>query len=104
MKTPTETTRSKIEIRTTPAQKQIIEQAARTEGVNVTAFIFSRIFPEAQRILGERSLFVLNQSSWKELERILDRPAKPTAKLKALLQTPSVLEQRRRTHGRTGKS
>jgi uncharacterized protein (DUF1778 family) len=102
MKT-TERPRTKIEIRTTPAQKQIIEQAAKAEGVNVTAFIFSRVFPEAQRILGERSLFVLNQSSWKELETILNRPAKPSARLKELMQTPSVIEQRR-PHGRAGKS
>ena len=96
--------RSKIEIRTTPAQKQIIEQAAQAEGVNVTAFIFSRIFPDAQRILGDRTLFILNQASWKELQSILDRPAKPSAKLKELMQTPSVLERRQPAHGRTRKS
>ncbi len=100
----TSSSRSKIELRTTREQKLIIEQAAQAEGVNVTAFIFSRVFPEAQRILGDRSLFVLNQSSWKELQTILDSPAKPSAELKELMQTPSVLEQRRRSHGRTGQS
>ncbi len=96
--------RSKIEIRATKAQKQIIEQAAQAEGLNVTAFIFSRVLPEAERVLGDRSLFVLNQASWKSLAHILNRPAKPSARLKELMQTPSVLEQRRRPHGRTRKS
>ena len=104
MKTERETQRSKIEIRTTPAQKQIIERAAQTEGVNVTAFIFSRVLPEAERVLGDRSLFVLNQTSWDNLGSILNRPAKPNAKLKKLLAAPSMLEERRRPHGRTGKS
>jgi uncharacterized protein (DUF1778 family) len=104
MSTTLEAPRSKIEIRTTPAQKQIIEQAAQAEGVNVTAFIFSRVFPEAQRVLGDRSLFVLNQTSWDSLGKILNRPAKPNPKLKELLTTPSVLEERRRSHGRTRKS
>ena len=96
--------RSKIEIRTTPAQKQIIEQAAQAEGVNLTSFIFSRVFPEAQRVLGDRSLFVLNQASWYKLGKILSRPAKSNPKLRELLTTPSVLEERRRSHGRTRKA
>jgi uncharacterized protein (DUF1778 family) len=96
--------RSKIEIRTTKAQKQIIEQAAQAEGVNVTAFIFSRVLPEAQRVLGDRSLFVLNQTSWDSLASILNRPARPKAKLKELLTTPSVLDARRLVHGRNRKS
>ncbi len=96
--------RSKIEIRTTKAQKQIIEQAAQAEGVNVTAFIFSRVLPEAQRVLGDRSLFVLNQASWDKFTGILNRPARPNAKLKSLLTTPSVLEGRRHSHGRNRKS
>jgi uncharacterized protein (DUF1778 family) len=104
MKTTTAAQRSKIEIRTTPAQKKIIEQAAQAEGVNVTAFIFSRVLPEAQRVLGDRSLFVLNQSSWESLAEILNRPARSNARLKELLTTPSVLEQRRHAHGRNRKS
>jgi uncharacterized protein (DUF1778 family) len=104
MNTTVNAQRSKIEIRTTRAQKQIIEQAACAEGVNVTAFIFSRIFPEAQRVLGERSLFVLTQTSWDKLGDILNRPAKPNSKLKEFANTPSILEQRRRPHGRNRKS
>lgn len=103
MNTRTAAPRSKIEIRTTPAQKQIIEQAAQAEGMNVTSFIFSRVLPEAQRVLGDRSLFVLNQPSWDNLAAILSRPAKPSAKLKELAQSPSVLEQRR-VNGRNRKS
>ena|ERR1700733_3123661 len=103
MNTTSEAQRSKIEIRTTKAQKQIIEQAAQAEGVNVTAFIFSRVLPEAQRVLGDRSLFVLNQTSWDSLTEALNRPARTNAKLKELLTTPSVLEERRRVHGRNRK-
>ncbi len=104
MNTTVEAQRSKIEIRTTKPQKKLIEQAAKAEGVNVTAFIFSRVLPEAQRVLGERSFFVLDQSSWTQLGKILDRPANPNAKLKELMQSPSALEQRRSAHGRTRKS
>jgi len=104
MKTTVEAQRSKIEIRTTRAQKQIIEQAARAEGVNVTAFIFSRVLPEAERVLGDRSLFVLNKASWDSLAKVLNRPPQPNAKLKELLTTPSVLEARRHAHGRNRKS
>ena len=98
-----ESPRSKIEIRATKAQKQIIEQAAEAEGLNVTSFIFSRVIPEAERVLGDRSLFVLDQAAWKSLAQILDRPAKPNAQLRKLAQTPSVLELRR-PHGRNRKS
>jgi len=104
MKATLEAPRSKIEIRTTKAQKQIIEQAAQAEGLNVTAFIFSRVLPEAQRVLENRSLFVLNERSWDKLGTILNRPAKPNPKLKKLMSTPSVLEQRPRPHGRNRKS
>src|ERR1700685_4631331 len=104
MNTTTGAPRSKIEIRTTPAQKLIIEQAAEAEGVNVTAFIFSRIIPEATRIVGERSVFFLNSSDWDKFNAILDRPAKPSAQLRDLATTPSVLEERRKAHGRARKS
>jgi uncharacterized protein (DUF1778 family) len=91
MNTTLETQGGKIELRATKAQKQIIEQAAQAEGVNVKAFIFSRIIPEATRILGERSVFVLNAVSWDRFNAILDRPAKPNAKLRDLASSRSVL-------------
>lgn len=99
-----ETQNDKIELRTTKAQKRIIEQAARTEGVNVKAFIFSRILPEAQRIVGERSLFILDEQAWGKLDAALKRPAKANAPLKSLLARPSVLEKRAKPHGRSSKS
>ncbi len=104
MKAALETQEDKIELRATKAQKMIIERAARAEGVNVKAFIFSRILPEAQRILGERSLFILNPAAWDRFNAILRRPAKPNARLRDLLRSPSVLEKRAKPHGRSGKS
>jgi len=103
MKATVEPSRSKIEIRTTKAQKQIIEQAAEAEGMNVTAFIFSRVLPEARRVLGDRSLFILKPDAWDNLTSLLNRPAKPNARLKELMTKPSVLEERRRAHGRNRK-
>jgi len=86
----------KIELRATKAEKDMIEQAARAEGVNVKSFIFSRIIPEATRILGERSMFVLKAADWDKFNAILDRPSKPNSKLRELAHTPSVLEDRRK--------
>lgn len=103
MSTQTEPQTDKIEIRTTRSQKQLIEQAAQAEGVNVKSFIISRIFPEAQRILADRSLFVLNEVAWSNFNNILDRPIKENPKLKELLNNPSVLEQRRIASGRNRK-
>jgi uncharacterized protein (DUF1778 family) len=94
---------AKIELRATKAQKAMIERAAEVEGVNVKAFIFSRIIPEASRILGEQTLFLLNEADWKKFNAILNRPAKPNAKLRALMTTPSVLEKRKKPHGKARK-
>ena len=99
MATALRSSRSKIEIRTTPSQKQMIERAAEVEGVNVTSFIFSRVLPEAERVLGDQSLFILTTAQWTKLERLLNRPSRHTPKLRKLMSTPSVLERRKRSRG-----
>lgn len=77
---------ARIEIKTSPEVKQLLEQAARSVGVNLSAFIIGQAQENARRIMAETSLIRLNTEAWAILEGALQEPAPPTAALKDLIR------------------
>ena len=82
----------KIEFKLPQSKKAIIEKAADIEGVTVTAFIMSRVYPEAQNILAERATLSLSDSDWDVFNSQLDRKPKVNKRLSKLLNQNSILE------------
>ncbi len=64
----------RIAMRVTPQQKAIIELGAKAKGESVTNFVLSRALQEAETILAERTLFMLDAQGFDQFSAILDRP------------------------------
>lgn len=83
----------RLSIRATGQQRQLLEQAAEAAGKTLTAFVLDASSVEAQRMLADRRVFVLDEASWEQFDAALQRPAVDKPQLRELLETPSVLEQ-----------
>ena len=88
----TEAKIERISIRATARQRTILLQAAEMTGKTVTAFLLDAAYLEAQRTLADRRLFTLDETRWQQFAEALDRPVTENSRLRALLQTPGVLD------------
>ncbi len=85
---------NRLEIRASRRQTAVIKHAAEATGKTVSSFVLDVAYLEAQRALADRRLFRLDKNRWQRFIRILDRPVKERPRLRKLLETPSVLNER----------
>jgi uncharacterized protein (DUF1778 family) len=83
---------SRLNLRTSPQQNQIIRSAAAAQDKSVTDFVLESATMNAERVLADRRWFVLSEETWSAFENLLDAPPMPTPMLAALLSEPSVFE------------
>jgi uncharacterized protein (DUF1778 family) len=84
---------SRIQLRTTEAQENIIKQAAAAAQKSVTTFILDAATEAAVTTLTEQRFFVLDDDTWARFTEALERPAEEKPRLKALFEEPSILEK-----------
>ncbi|MCX7864851.1 MAG: DUF1778 domain-containing protein [Novosphingobium sp.] len=82
----------RIEVRTTPSMKALLQQAARFSRKNVTEFLLEAGIQAAEEALVDRRLFRLDDAQWQAFQDILDRPVQSKPRLARLLAEKSVLE------------
>lgn len=85
----------RIDVRVTPAVKQLLQNAAQMNHKNVSEFLLDAGVISANLTLADRRRFQLDESSWQAFNSALDRPVSQGAdkpRLRQLLTTPSVLE------------
>lgn len=87
-----ETKSERIEVRTTPSSKALLQRAAASTHKNVTEFLLEAAFKAAEDALADRRMFRLDERRWKEFQNILDRPVVNKPRLARLLAEKSVLE------------
>ncbi len=75
----------RIDVRTTAAAKQLLQQAAATSHKSVSEFLLENGLEAAQATLADRRLFVLDDESWQAFQTALDRPVQTKLQLKQLL-------------------
>jgi uncharacterized protein (DUF1778 family) len=91
---PTATKVARFNLRATPDQDAAIRAAAEATGRDVTDFILENAVVAAWRVLADRTYFGVSAEAWDAFTEILDRPATVKPRLRQLMSTPSVLEQR----------
>jgi uncharacterized protein (DUF1778 family) len=90
MATETKRTRSeRLEVRTTPEDRALIDRAVAASGTDLTEFVVSNLTVASQRVLADRSEFVLGSEALEAWERINRRRARSLAGLRALMARPS---------------
>jgi uncharacterized protein (DUF1778 family) len=81
-------------LRMVPRVKKIISEAARLKRTTLSNFMIESSIEAAERILTDRTRFVLSDADWKAFTNALDAPAKHIPALRRLLKIPSVFEKK----------
>lgn len=76
---------ARIELKTTPDVKGILEHAASLRGMSLTAFLLSVGQDSAQQIIESNHVTRLSRVSWDALDKAMNAPAEPTPELKELM-------------------
>ena len=82
----------RIEVRTTPNTKALLQRAAALSRKDVTDFLLEAGINAAEDALGDRRMFRLDERRWRIFQDILDRPVVDKPRLARLLAEKSVLE------------
>lgn len=82
----------RIDVRTTVAAKQLLQQAAATSHKSVSEFLLENGLQAAAATLADRRLFVLDDDRWQAFQAALDRPVVEKPQLKKLLTEAGVFD------------
>lgn len=92
MPTTTETRSERIDVRTTPSMKRLLQEAALTANKSVSEFLLESALTAAAEALADRRLFVLDKDQWNAFVAALDAPPQPRPRLERLLREPGVFD------------
>jgi uncharacterized protein (DUF1778 family) len=73
-------------------EDEIVRAASTAAGTSYSKFVRDAAVTEAQRILADRTHFVLDEEEWRQLNELLDRPPRVPPGLRDLFSRPSVFE------------
>ncbi|HTR68992.1 MAG TPA: DUF1778 domain-containing protein [Mycobacteriales bacterium] len=89
MTTPTRRRSRRLELRTTPEERELLERAVAVTGTDLTDFVVTQASLAAQRVLTDRTEFTLSPDAHSAWEEINDRPARSLPGLRKLMRRPS---------------
>lgn len=78
------------DFRVDPETDRLVRQAAETAERTLTDFVVDAAVVEAERLLADRSEFVLDAEQWERFVALLDRPPQDNPGLAKLFSDPSV--------------
>ena len=82
----------RIDIRTTPSVKRVLQSAAAAKNKTVTEFILNVALTEAAELRANQRLFTFNDPQWQQFVAALDAPSQPKPGLEKLLREPGVFD------------
>lgn len=90
MTTHTKRTRSeRIEVRATPEDRALIDRAVAALDTDLTSFVIDSLSVAAQRVLADRTVFILDPTASAAWEEINSRRPRDVAGLRELMDRPS---------------
>lgn len=93
MQTPTRRRSNRIELRTTPEERELIDRALAVTGADLTEFVVTHATDAARQVLADRDRFELEESALDEWEAVNARPVKELPGLRRLLSRPSPFSE-----------
>ncbi|MBK1617728.1 hypothetical protein CKO42_04515 [Lamprobacter modestohalophilus] len=82
----------RIDVRTSGAVKELLQEAARADHKSVSEFLLDAGITAANQALAARHRFVLDEAGWQAFHEALDRPVQHKPELKRLLSEPGLLD------------
>lgn len=83
----------RIEFRTTPETRRLVERAVQASGSNLTDFAESSLVLAAQRVMADRERFGLSEGAEAEWDAINAQPARELPGLRQLMGRPSPFDE-----------
>ncbi len=83
-------TKERWDFRVAPETDQLVRQAAATAERTLTDFVVDAAVIEAERLLADRTQFVLEAEQWNRFVELLDRSPQDNPGLERLFSKPSV--------------
>jgi uncharacterized protein (DUF1778 family) len=77
---------TRLNIRATAAEKELIEAAARTTHQNASRFVMQAALSSAESVLADQTRFVLDDEAWDAFMRRLDEPARVVPALREAVE------------------
>lgn len=93
MVTDTRRRSRRLELRTTPDERELIDRAAAAAETGVTDFVVGSAVQAARRVLAEREQFILSPRAQGAWEAINDGPARELPGLRDLMRRPSPFSE-----------
>ena len=93
MPTKSEGKPTRLNIRVSEHEKEVITRAAGTLNTTVSRFVLQRAYAEAQAVLADQNRFRLSKTKWREFCKALDAPPKNIPALRKLLTEPGVFDE-----------
>ena len=82
----------RLDVRTTPSAKQLLQRAARMRQRTVSEFVLQSALPAAAETLAEQRRFALDAARWQAFLAALDAPPTPKPRLERLLEEPGAFD------------
>lgn len=90
---PKSTARSeKLDIRITPEAKRLLQEAARERHTSISQFVLDTALGAANDLLAARTRIGLDSERWEQFLEALDAPPRVHARMKRLLNEPTILD------------
>jgi uncharacterized protein (DUF1778 family) len=82
----------KVELRVAPDAKARLQAAAAASRQTLSGFLLDSGLERADNVLADRTLFLLDDKTWKAFVAALEAPTRPKPRLKRLLTEPSIVD------------
>lgn len=92
-KTETRRRSRRLELRTTPDERELIDRAVEASDTDLTEFVVTNAVVAARRVLADRAEFALDADALAEWEAINARRARDLPGLRKLMQRPSPFSE-----------
>jgi uncharacterized protein (DUF1778 family) len=79
----------RMDLRTTPEDRELIDRAVAATGTDLTDFVVSHVTAAARRVLADRDRFELDDDAVEQWEAINARPARELPGLRRLMERRS---------------
>ena len=76
---------ARINLRTSPEAKALIERAAALMGTTVSGFMLQNAYEAAQRVVSDNDTLVLSQKAFDAFVATCEHPSEPNEALRALM-------------------
>ena len=82
----------RLDLRMTPARRELLSRAARTTDQTITDFVIENAAAAAMDVLLDQKLFVVDPVTFLHFKSLIDAPAKENAGLRQLMATTTPWE------------